>query len=360
MHTVSKCPGGWKATSLSMIAVTGTMMSSPDTTTLFLFFYFSLAFQNPLPGRPSNTMTNVLDSCSQSKQKSTHTTKRPLSVLREITENSRRPSMDREDDFPILSPSPSKKRKTDSTFDNLVPLRPLSLAHPYPVPSTSLLAIQPLHEQQNTTQSRDTDASTVTLPHENVEGDEITHESNHTLTPPTRDNDTQYPDAADHPPHTIAPITVTHAPPTASDASLHSPSSPCSPPFWDIQSPIPETESLSSPPRSSSVETSSAASAPATVASNDLLCSVRPRRTTSTSTSSSSVTRRSKQNMQPRWQTQSYMVFLALRQHPARCLPRTELIKAALEMDKKISEERGLPRVFRGKVRIVVDGIKYD
>ncbi|KAF7732889.1 hypothetical protein EC973_000165 [Apophysomyces ossiformis] len=52
---------------------------------------------------------------------------------------------------------------------------------------------------------------------------------------------------------------------------------------------------------------------------------------------------------QPRWHNQSYMLFLALRQHPDQCLPRTELIKAALAMDKKISEERHLPKVFRGK-----------
>lgn len=54
---------------------------------------------------------------------------------------------------------------------------------------------------------------------------------------------------------------------------------------------------------------------------------------------------------QPRWHNQSYMLFLALRQHPDRCLPRTELIKAALAMDKKISDELNLPKVFRGKVR---------
>lgn len=54
---------------------------------------------------------------------------------------------------------------------------------------------------------------------------------------------------------------------------------------------------------------------------------------------------------QPRWHNQSYMLFLALRQHPDRCLPRTELIKAALAMDKKISDELKLPKVFRGKVK---------
>ncbi|KAG0167433.1 hypothetical protein DFQ28_006082 [Apophysomyces sp. BC1034] len=52
---------------------------------------------------------------------------------------------------------------------------------------------------------------------------------------------------------------------------------------------------------------------------------------------------------QPRWHNQSYMLFLALRQHPDRCLPRTDLIKAALALDRKISEERNLPKVFRGK-----------
>ncbi|KAI8377628.1 uncharacterized protein BYT42DRAFT_497308 [Radiomyces spectabilis] len=52
---------------------------------------------------------------------------------------------------------------------------------------------------------------------------------------------------------------------------------------------------------------------------------------------------------QPRWHSQSYMMFLALRQHPDRCLPRTQLIKAAIDLDKKISQERNLPKVFRGK-----------
>ncbi|KAI9006242.1 hypothetical protein CLU79DRAFT_780538 [Phycomyces nitens] len=56
-----------------------------------------------------------------------------------------------------------------------------------------------------------------------------------------------------------------------------------------------------------------------------------------------------RQTMQPRWHNQSYMLFLALRQHPDNSLPRTDLIKAALALDKKMSEERNLPRVFRGK-----------
>ncbi|KAI8975415.1 hypothetical protein BDF20DRAFT_914349 [Mycotypha africana] len=51
----------------------------------------------------------------------------------------------------------------------------------------------------------------------------------------------------------------------------------------------------------------------------------------------------------PRWYNQSYMLFLALRQHPERCLPRGALCRAAVEMDKKISKELNLPRVFLGK-----------
>lgn len=53
----------------------------------------------------------------------------------------------------------------------------------------------------------------------------------------------------------------------------------------------------------------------------------------------------------PRWHSQAYLLFLALKQHPAKCLPRTELIRAALELDEKISKEYKLPRLFRGKVR---------
>ncbi|ORE08376.1 hypothetical protein BCV72DRAFT_271885 [Rhizopus microsporus var. microsporus] len=51
----------------------------------------------------------------------------------------------------------------------------------------------------------------------------------------------------------------------------------------------------------------------------------------------------------PRWHNQSYMLFLALRQHPDHCLPRAQLINSALELDIKISAELGLPRVFRSK-----------
>lgn len=60
----------------------------------------------------------------------------------------------------------------------------------------------------------------------------------------------------------------------------------------------------------------------------------------------------------PRWHSQAYLLFLALKQHPAKCLPRTELIRAALELDEKISEEYKLPRLFRGKVKGIVFGIR--
>ncbi|KAI8093779.1 uncharacterized protein BX664DRAFT_330549 [Halteromyces radiatus] len=51
----------------------------------------------------------------------------------------------------------------------------------------------------------------------------------------------------------------------------------------------------------------------------------------------------------PRWHTQSYIMLLALREQPGCCLARTPLINAAVAMDEKISRERNLPRVFRGK-----------
>lgn len=53
---------------------------------------------------------------------------------------------------------------------------------------------------------------------------------------------------------------------------------------------------------------------------------------------------------QPRWHNQAYMLYLALRQHTGRTMARTDLIKSALAIDKRISEERLLPKVFRGKV----------
>lgn len=61
--------------------------------------------------------------------------------------------------------------------------------------------------------------------------------------------------------------------------------------------------------------------------------------------------KRKRTSIQPRWYNQAYLLFLALRQHPAHSLPRTELIDAAIELDKKFSIDLQLPRVFRGKVK---------
>ncbi|KAI8993692.1 hypothetical protein BDB01DRAFT_903165 [Pilobolus umbonatus] len=53
--------------------------------------------------------------------------------------------------------------------------------------------------------------------------------------------------------------------------------------------------------------------------------------------------------VQPRWHNQSFMLFLALRQNPDNAMSRIDLIRTAIELDKKISEERFLPKIFRGK-----------
>src|SRR5690554_1060504 len=55
--------------------------------------------------------------------------------------------------------------------------------------------------------------------------------------------------------------------------------------------------------------------------------------------------------VKPRWHTQPYMVFLALRSMPNRTATRHELLAAAVELDRKFSAEKGLPRVFTGKVK---------
>lgn len=64
--------------------------------------------------------------------------------------------------------------------------------------------------------------------------------------------------------------------------------------------------------------------------------------------------RSSRSSAQPRWHNQAYMLFLALRESPNRSLPRKQLIDGALEMDKRISKDRGLPKVFKGKVWIII------
>ncbi|KAJ1917738.1 hypothetical protein H4219_003050 [Mycoemilia scoparia] len=51
----------------------------------------------------------------------------------------------------------------------------------------------------------------------------------------------------------------------------------------------------------------------------------------------------------PRWYNQMYIMFLALRQSPDYTASRSELVRKAVELDKKISDERKLPRVFTGK-----------
>jgi hypothetical protein len=56
-------------------------------------------------------------------------------------------------------------------------------------------------------------------------------------------------------------------------------------------------------------------------------------------------------NVKPRWHTQPYMMFLALRSMPNHTAARQEVINAAVALDRKFSAEKGLPRVFTGKVR---------
>ncbi|KAG0327399.1 hypothetical protein BGZ99_007729 [Dissophora globulifera] len=63
----------------------------------------------------------------------------------------------------------------------------------------------------------------------------------------------------------------------------------------------------------------------------------------------SKATTPSRAHFKPRWHTQPYMMFLALRAMPDRTAARQELIMAAVELDKKFSAEKGLPRVFTGK-----------
>ncbi|KAJ1994763.1 hypothetical protein GGI25_001420 [Coemansia spiralis] len=51
----------------------------------------------------------------------------------------------------------------------------------------------------------------------------------------------------------------------------------------------------------------------------------------------------------PRWYNQMYLMFLALRQSPGFTASRSELVRKAVELDQKISSERGLPKAFTGK-----------
>ncbi|KAL1923478.1 uncharacterized protein VTP21DRAFT_8458 [Calcarisporiella thermophila] len=61
---------------------------------------------------------------------------------------------------------------------------------------------------------------------------------------------------------------------------------------------------------------------------------------------------RPKRPYRPRWHNQGYMVFLALRSSGKKWMARGELCRTAVELDEKISKQRGLPRVFRSKTPI--------
>ncbi|KAI9232508.1 MAG: hypothetical protein BYD32DRAFT_455412 [Podila humilis] len=71
-----------------------------------------------------------------------------------------------------------------------------------------------------------------------------------------------------------------------------------------------------------------------------------------TAASTSNYTRHNapqRSKFKPRWHTQPYMMFLALRSMPNYTAARQQIISAAVELDRKFSAERGLPRVFTGK-----------
>ncbi|KAJ9082290.1 hypothetical protein DSO57_1005743 [Entomophthora muscae] len=66
----------------------------------------------------------------------------------------------------------------------------------------------------------------------------------------------------------------------------------------------------------------------------------RQRRTASTQGNSS----------RPRWQRHDMIVYIALCNIPGQVACRAELLKAAIDLDRKISKEKGIPHVFKGKV----------
>ncbi|KAJ2245587.1 hypothetical protein GGH97_002788, partial [Coemansia sp. RSA 475] len=53
--------------------------------------------------------------------------------------------------------------------------------------------------------------------------------------------------------------------------------------------------------------------------------------------------------MRPRWYNQMYVMFLALRQSPNHTSSRSNLVREAVALDSRISQDRGLPRAFTGK-----------
>jgi hypothetical protein len=60
----------------------------------------------------------------------------------------------------------------------------------------------------------------------------------------------------------------------------------------------------------------------------------------------------------PRWWNQTYLLYLVLRK-ATRPLGRKDLISEALELDESISEERGLPKLFGGKVFVSCECLGY-
>ncbi|KAJ2852146.1 hypothetical protein IWW36_000526 [Coemansia brasiliensis] len=60
-------------------------------------------------------------------------------------------------------------------------------------------------------------------------------------------------------------------------------------------------------------------------------------------------TARPPQPQRPRWYNQMYLMFLALRQSPNYTASRSDLVRMAVDLDSRISKERGLPRAFTGK-----------
>ena len=51
----------------------------------------------------------------------------------------------------------------------------------------------------------------------------------------------------------------------------------------------------------------------------------------------------------PRWLNANYLLFRALLNHPKKAMARTALINAALDLEKKLCRELGIPAVIRGK-----------
>lgn len=51
----------------------------------------------------------------------------------------------------------------------------------------------------------------------------------------------------------------------------------------------------------------------------------------------------------PRWYTQQYMLFLALREAEGHPLTRGQVISRAIELNQEIAQKRGFPLLFKGK-----------